>query len=85
MWKFLSLLKIVASKIIVKGLRSSIGWNLGKKNNSSQRLELLTSTPIIGTNAKKNKVTKNSIIETLNKFFWLRVEKKIITNIPRHI
>ena len=80
-----SLLRTVASKIIVKGLRISIGWNLGKKNNSSQRFESLTSTPIIGTSPKKNKKKKNNIIEILNKFFWLRDEKKNITNMPRHI
>ena len=79
-----SLLRTVASKIIVKGLRSSIGWNRGKKNNSIQRFELLTSTPIMGTNAKKNKETKNNKIEILNKFFWLRDEKKIITHIAIH-
>ena len=83
--KFFSLLKTVASKIIVKGLTSSIGWNLGKKNNSSQRFDALTSTPIMGTRIKKNKETTNNKIETLNKFFWLRDEKKIITDIPRHI
>ena len=80
-----SLLRTVASKIIVKGLRISIGWNLGKKNNSSHRFELLTSTPIIGTNAKKNKEKKNNKIEILNKFFWLNDEKKNITHMPRHI
>ena len=85
MWKSFLLLKIVASKIIIKGLRNSIGWNLGKKNKSNQRFAFLTSTPIIGTKTKKNKETKNNKIEMLNRFFWLRDEKKIITHIPRHI
>ena len=85
MWKSFLLLKIVASKIIIKGLRNSIGWNLGKKNKSNQRFAVLTSTPIIGTKTKKNKETKNKKIEMLNRFFWLRDEKKIITHIPRHI
>ena len=51
---------MVARKIIVKGLTSSIGWNLGKKNKSSQRFDPLTSAPIIGTNAKKMKENMNS-------------------------
>ena len=85
MWKSFLLLKIVASKIIIKGLRNSIGWNLGKKNKSNQRFAVLTSTPIIGTKTKKNKETKNNKIEMLNRFFWLRDEKKIITHIPTHI
>ena len=84
MWKSFLLLKIVASKIIIKGLRNSIGWNLGKKNKSNQRFAVLTSTPIIGTKTKKNKETKNNKIEILNKFFWLRDEKKIITHIAMH-
>ena len=85
MWKFFLLLKIVASKTIVKGLRISMGWNLGKKNRSNHRFADLTSTPIMGTKAKKNKKIKNKKIEILNKFFWLKDEKKIITHIPRLI
>ena len=76
---------MVASKTTIKGLRSSMGWNLGKKSKSNQRFADLTSTPIMGTNAKKNKETKNNKIEILNKFFWPNDEKKIITHIPRHI
>jgi hypothetical protein len=37
----------------------------------------------MGTNAKKNKETKNNKIEILNKFFWLSDEKKNITHTPR--
>tara|TARA_Y100000590_G_C15087337_1_gene776227 strand:+ start:283 stop:420 length:138 start_codon:yes stop_codon:yes gene_type:complete len=42
----------------------------------------LTSTPIIGTNIKKIKQTKNNIIEILNKLSVLIDEKKIIKKIP---
>ena len=55
---FFSLLKIVARKIIIKGLTSSTGWNLGKKNKFNQRFAPLTSVPIIGTKNKKNKEIK---------------------------
>ena len=44
---------MVARKIIVKGLTSSIGWNLGKKNKSSHLLDPFTSVPKIGTKNKK--------------------------------
>ena len=72
MWIFLSLLKIVARKIIVKGLTSSIGWNLGKKIKSIHRLAPLTSIPIIGTKNKKNNDMKNKKIEILKRFFLLK-------------
>ena len=45
-----SVQRMVAKKTIKKGFRTSIGWNLGKKNRSIHLLEPLTSTPIIGTN-----------------------------------
>ena len=62
-----------------------MGWNLGKKKISNHRFAVLTSVPIMGTKANKNKETKNNIIEIFNKFFWLKDEKKIMTHIPRHI
>ena len=62
-----------------------MGWNLGKKNNSNQRFDPLTSSPMIGTKAKNNREIKNKKIDILNKFFSLRDEKKIITHIPRQI
>ena len=55
MWIFFSLLKMVARKTIIKGLTSSTGWNLGKKNKFNQRYAPLTSVPITGTKNKKNK------------------------------
>ena len=67
---------------MVKGLTSSIGWNLGKKNISSQRLEPFTSAPIIGTKIKRNTEIKKNKIEILNRFFWLNEEKKIKVKIP---
>ena len=63
MWIFFSLLRIIAIKIIVKGLASSTGWNLGKKIKSSHRLAPLTSLPMIGTKNKNNKEIKNKKIE----------------------
>ena len=82
MWVFFSLLKIVASKIIVKGLTSSMGWNLGKNIKSSHRFAPLTSVPTIGTKNKKNKDTKNKKTENLKRFFLLKDEKKIKIIIP---
>ena len=75
----------MAKKIIVKGLTSSIGWNLGKKNKSSHRFEPLTSVPSIGTKNSKNKEIKNKRIDSLNKFFSLKDEKNIKIVIPRKI
>ena len=84
-FKFFSLLKIKAIKIIVKGLTISIGWNLGRKKRSSHLLDPLTSVPKIGTKNKKNKEIKNKYIENLKRFFWLNEEKKIRINSPRQI
>ena len=58
-----SVQRMAAKKTIKKGFRTSIGWNLGKKNRSIHLLEPLTSTPIIGTNTKEIKETKKNIIE----------------------
>ena len=50
------LLEIIKLKIIIKkGLTSSIGCNLGKKNKSNHLFDPLTSTPIIGTNSNNKK------------------------------
>ena len=73
---------MVARKIIVKGLISSTGWNLGIKIKSSHRFAPLTSVPTKGTKNKKNKEIKNKKIENLNKFFWLRDEMNIKIIIP---
>ena len=69
----------------MKGLTSSIGWNLGKKNKLSQRFAPLTSVPIKGTSNKKNREIKNKKIESLKRFFWCNDEKKIKITIPSNI
>jgi len=61
----LLLQRIVARTIIKKGFKTSIGWNLGKKNRSNHLLEPFTSIPIIGTKNKEKKDTKKRIIEYL--------------------
>ena len=76
---------MVARKIIVKGLTSSIGWNLGKKNKSSHLFDPLTSVPIIGTKNKRNKEMKNKKIDNLKRFFLLKDEKNIRIIIPKKI
>ena len=79
---FFSELKIEAIIIMIKGFKSSMGWNLGKKKNSNHLFDPLTSIPIIGTNIKKIKQTKNSMIEILNRLSLLIDEKKIIKKKP---
>ena len=74
----------MAKKIIVKGLTSSIGWNLGKNSKLSQRFAPLTSVPIIGTKIKKIKEIKNKKIEILKRFFWFIDEKNIKIPTPRN-
>ena len=76
---------MVARKIIVKGLTSSIGWNLGKKNKSSHLFDPLTSVTIIGTKNKRNKEMKNKKIDNLKRFFLLKDEKNIRIIIPKKI
>ena len=76
---------MVARKIIVKGLTSSIGWNLGKKNKSSHLFDPLTSVPIIGTKNKRNKEIKNKKIDNLKRFFLLKDEKNTKVIIPKKI
>ena len=61
---------------MIKGFKSSIGWNLGKKNKSSHRRHV-PDRIVIGTNNKKIKHVKNKKIETLNKCFCIN-EKKIL-------
>ena len=82
---FFSELKIEATIIIINGFKTSIGWNLGKNKKSTQRLDPLTSTPIIGTKAKKIKQIRNNTVDTLYKFFWFNAEKKIIKKIPINV
>ena len=54
----LLLQKIIARITTKKGFRTSIGWNLGKKNKSIHLFDPFTSTPTIGTINKEIKVIK---------------------------
>ena len=60
-----SLQRMLAKNTIKKGLSTSIGWNLGKKNRSIHLLEPLTATPKIGTKTNEIKETKKSTTEYL--------------------
>ena len=82
-WIFNLLLhRIVAKIIIKKGFKTSIGWNLGKKNKSIHLFEPFTSTPIIGTKNKEKRDIKKRMIEYLNNCSVLNEEKTKITIIP---
>ena len=85
MFLFFSELKIEAIIIIIKGFKTSIGWNLGKNWKSNHLLDPLTSTPIIGTKAKKIKQIKNNATDIWKKVFWFSEEKKIIKKIPINV
>ena len=78
----LLLQRIVAKVIIKKGFKTSIGWNLGKKNKSIHLFDPLTSTPIIGTRNNEVNEIKKRIIEYLNNCSVLNEEKKKIIDIP---
>ncbi len=69
-----SVQRIVDKKTIKNGLRTSIGWNLGKKNRSIHLFEPLTSTPMIGTNTSEINETKKSAIEYLINCSFLKDE-----------
>ena len=70
-----SVQRMVDKKTIKKGLRTSIGWNLGKKNRSIHLFEPLTSIPIIGTNTNEIKETKKNTIEYRINWSFLKDEK----------
>ena len=75
-------LKIVAKVIIKKGFKTSIGWNLGRKNKSIHLLEPFTSIPIIGTKKREINEIKKRIMEYLYNSSVLKEEKMKIRNIP---
>ena len=75
-------LRIVAKIIIKKGLRTSMGWNLGKKNKSIHLLEPLTSTPINGTKNKEISEIKKRKIEYLYNWSEFKEENIKIRDIP---
>ena len=75
--------KIVAKIITKNGFRTSMGWNLGKKNKSIHLWALLTSTPIIGTKNSEIKENKKKIGEILNNLFSLMEDNKKIIIRPK--
>ena len=74
--------KIVAKIIIKNGFKTSIGWNLGKKNRSIHLLEPLTSTPMNGTKNKETREIKKRKIEYLNNWSEFKEENIKISDIP---
>ena len=74
--------KIVAKIIIKNGFKTSIGWNLGKKNKSIHLFEPLTSTPMNGTkNTEINEIKKRKI-EYLYNWSEFNEENIKIRDIP---
>ena len=74
--------KIVAKIITKNGFRTSMGWNLGKKNKSIHLLEPLTSTPTNGTKNKETNETKKRMIEYLYNWSEFKEENMYIRDIP---
>ncbi len=74
--------KIVAKVMIKNGFKTSIGWNLGKKNKSIHLFDPLTSTPIIGTKNNEIKEIKKRKMEYLYNWLEFNEENMKISNIP---
>ena len=74
--------KIVAKMITKNGFRTSMGWNLGKKNKSIHLLEPLTSIPTNGTKNKEISEIKKRKIEYLYNWFKFKEENIKIRDIP---
>ena len=74
--------KIVAKMITKNGFRTSMGWNLGKKNKSIHLLDPLTSTPTNGTKNKEISEIKKRKIEYLYNWFEFKEENIKIRDIP---
>ena len=74
--------KIVAKIITKNGFRTSIGWNLGKKNKSIHLLDPLISTPMNGTKNKEISEIKKRKIEYLYNWSKFKEENIKIRNIP---
>ena len=73
----------IDNKIIIKnGFRTSMGWNLGKKNKSIHLLEPLTSTPTNGTKNKEISEIKKRKIEYLYNLSGFNEENIKIRDIP---
>ena len=82
---FFSKLKIEAITIIMKGFKTSIGWNLGRKNRSSHLFDPFTSIPIIGTRSKAIKLSMKSKFETIYKYLIFKYERKNTKEMPINI
>ena len=78
----LLLQRIIARIMTKKGFKTSIGWNLGKKNKSIHLFDPFISTPIIGTKTRDNIEIKKRIIEYFNNLFVSNEEKIKIIIIP---
>ena len=74
--------KIVAKIIIKNGFKTSIGWNLGKKNKSIHLLDPFTSTPTNGTKNKEISEIKKRKIEYLYNWSEFKEENIKIRHIP---
>ena len=74
--------KIVDKIIIKNGFKTSMGWNLGKKNKSIHLLDPLTSTPTNGTKNKEISETKKRKIEYLYNWSEFKEENIKIRDIP---
>ncbi len=74
--------KIVAKIIIKNGFKTSIGWNLGKKNMSIHLFEPLTSIPIKGTKNNETREIKKRKIEYLYNWSEFKEENIKIRVIP---
>ena len=74
--------KIVAKIMIKNGFKTSIGWNLGKKNKSIHLLEPLTSIPINGTKNKDVSEIKKRRTEYLYNWCEFKEENINIRDIP---
>ena len=74
--------KILAKITIKNGFKTSIGWNLGKKNKSIHLFEPLTSTPMNGTKINETREMKNRKIEYLYNWSELKEENIKIRDIP---
>ena len=74
--------KIVAKIIIKNGFKTSMGWNLGRKNKSIHLLDPLTSTPMNGTKNKEISEIKKRNIEYLYNWCEFKDENINIRNIP---
>ena len=74
--------KIIAKIITKNGFRTSMGWNLGRKNKSIHLLDPLTSIPMNGTKNKEINEIKNRKIEYLYNWSEFNEENIKIRDIP---